>query len=73
MLATIPGIEIRRFEPQPGIVSLLARLHGRKPGRRLIFKATSIPFRSVTRRTGPFRRFSAQYAMAGSTDVAHPI
>ena len=37
MLATIPGIEIRRFEPQPGIVSLLARLHGRQPGRRLIF------------------------------------
>ena len=37
MLVTIPGIEIRRFEPQPGIVSLLARLRGRQPGRRLIF------------------------------------
>lgn len=37
MLATIPGIVMRRFEPQPGIVSLLARLRGRQPGRRLIF------------------------------------
>jgi succinyl-diaminopimelate desuccinylase len=37
MLATIPGIEMRRFEPHPGIVSLLARLRGRQPGRRLIF------------------------------------
>jgi len=37
MLVTIPGIEIRRFEPQPGIVSVLARLRGWRPGRRLIF------------------------------------
>jgi succinyl-diaminopimelate desuccinylase len=36
-LAAIPGIEMRRFEPQPGVVSLLARLRGRRPGRRLIF------------------------------------
>jgi len=37
LLAAIPGIEIRRFEPEAGIVSLLARLKGRSPGRRLIF------------------------------------
>jgi len=37
LMAAIPGIEIRRFEPEPGIVSLLARLRGRQPGRRLIF------------------------------------
>jgi acetylornithine deacetylase/succinyl-diaminopimelate desuccinylase-like protein len=37
MLARIPGIEMRRFEPQGGIVSLLAHLRGRLPGRRLIF------------------------------------
>jgi acetylornithine deacetylase/succinyl-diaminopimelate desuccinylase-like protein len=37
LLATIPGIETRRFEPQTGIVSLLARVAGRSPGRRLIF------------------------------------
>lgn len=37
LMADIPGIEIRRFEPEPGIVSLLARLKGRSPGRRLIF------------------------------------
>ena len=37
LMADIPGIEIRRFEPEPGIVSLLARLNGGSPGRRLIF------------------------------------
>ena len=37
LMAAVPPIEIRRFEPEPGIVSLLARLRGRSPGRRLIF------------------------------------
>jgi succinyl-diaminopimelate desuccinylase len=37
LLATMPGIELRRVEPQPGIVSLVARLRGKGPGRRLIF------------------------------------
>ena len=37
LLATIPGIEIRRVEPEPGIVSLVARVRARSPGRRLIF------------------------------------
>ena len=37
LMAAVPRIEIRRFEPEPGIVSLLARLRGRSPGRRLIF------------------------------------
>ncbi|HET6927984.1 MAG TPA: M20/M25/M40 family metallo-hydrolase, partial [Hyphomicrobiaceae bacterium] len=37
LLDAIPGVEVRRVEPEPGIVSLLARLRGRGPGRRLIF------------------------------------
>src|SRR5262245_31702880 len=37
LLAAIPGIEVSRVEPEPGIVSLVARLKGKKPGRRLIF------------------------------------
>ena len=37
LLATIPALEVRAVEPEPGIVSLFARLHGKKPGRRLIF------------------------------------
>jgi succinyl-diaminopimelate desuccinylase len=37
LLAAIPGIEVRRVEPEPGVVSLLARMRGRSPGRRLIF------------------------------------
>lgn len=37
LLAVIPGVEIRRIEPEPGIVSLLARIRGGSPGRRLIF------------------------------------
>jgi len=37
LLAEIPGIEIQRVEPEPGVVSLLARLRGKSAGRRLIF------------------------------------
>jgi len=37
LLAAIPGVEIRRVEPQPGIVSLIARVRANSPGRRLIF------------------------------------
>jgi acetylornithine deacetylase/succinyl-diaminopimelate desuccinylase-like protein len=37
LLDAIPGLEVRRVEPEPGIVSLVARLRGNKPGRRLIF------------------------------------
>ena len=37
LLAAIPGIEIQRVEPEPGIVSLVARVRARRPGRRLIF------------------------------------
>ena len=37
LLATIPGIEVRSVEPEPGIVSLVARLKGKRGGRRLIF------------------------------------
>ena len=37
LLAAIPGIEIRRVEPEPGIVSLVARVRAKSPGRRLIF------------------------------------
>jgi succinyl-diaminopimelate desuccinylase len=37
LLAEIPGIDIRRVEPEPGVVSLVARLRGKGAGRRLIF------------------------------------
>jgi len=37
LLAAIPGIEVRAVEPEPGVVSLLARLSAPTPGRRLIF------------------------------------
>jgi succinyl-diaminopimelate desuccinylase len=37
LLSTIRGIEVRRVEPQPGVVSLVARVCGKSAGRRLIF------------------------------------
>lgn len=37
LLRAIPGVEIERIEPAPRIVSLIARIRGGKPGRRLIF------------------------------------
>jgi len=37
LVAAIPGVAVCRFEPEPGIVSLLARVRGRSEGRRLIF------------------------------------
>jgi succinyl-diaminopimelate desuccinylase len=37
LLAPIPGIEIERIEPQPRIVSFVARIRASTPGRRLIF------------------------------------
>jgi acetylornithine deacetylase/succinyl-diaminopimelate desuccinylase-like protein len=37
LLREIPGIEIERVEPEPRIVSLIGRIRGRGPGRRLIF------------------------------------
>jgi acetylornithine deacetylase/succinyl-diaminopimelate desuccinylase-like protein len=37
LLATIPEIEIARVEPEPRIVSIVARIRAAKPGRRLIF------------------------------------
>ena len=37
LLREIPGIEIERVEPEPRVVSLIGRIRGRAPGRRLIF------------------------------------
>jgi succinyl-diaminopimelate desuccinylase len=37
LLGEIPGIEIERIEPAPRVVSLVARIRGARPGRRLIF------------------------------------
>lgn len=37
LLHEIPGIEVERVEPEPRIVSLIGRIRGRAPGRRLIF------------------------------------
>jgi succinyl-diaminopimelate desuccinylase len=37
LLGSITELEIRRVEPEPGIVSLVAILRAKNPGRRLIF------------------------------------
>ncbi|HJU30456.1 MAG TPA: hypothetical protein VJ740_03345, partial [Hyphomicrobiaceae bacterium] len=37
LLADIPGVEVRRVEPESGIVNLVARIRSGAPGRRLIF------------------------------------
>ncbi|MBL6617031.1 MAG: M20/M25/M40 family metallo-hydrolase [Reyranella sp.] len=37
LLREIPGMEIERIEPEPRVVSLIGRLKGSRPGRRLIF------------------------------------
>lgn len=37
MLEAIPGVEISRYEPSPGIVNVVARISSGRPGRRLIF------------------------------------
>jgi succinyl-diaminopimelate desuccinylase len=37
LLRAIPGIEVERLEPEPRVVSLVGRLRGARPGRRLIF------------------------------------
>ena len=37
LLREIPGIEIERVEPESRVVSLIGRIRGRGPGRRLIF------------------------------------
>lgn len=37
LLREIPDIEIERVEPEPRVVSLVARIKSGKPGRRLIF------------------------------------
>jgi acetylornithine deacetylase/succinyl-diaminopimelate desuccinylase-like protein len=36
-LRTIDGAAIERFEPAPGIVNVVARIAGGRPGRRLVF------------------------------------
>jgi succinyl-diaminopimelate desuccinylase len=37
LLRAIPGIEVERIEPEPRVVSLVGRIKGKGPGRRLIF------------------------------------
>ncbi|WP_421997308.1 M20/M25/M40 family metallo-hydrolase [Reyranella sp.] len=37
LLRDIPGMTVERFEPEPRVVSLVGRLEGARPGRRLIF------------------------------------
>jgi acetylornithine deacetylase/succinyl-diaminopimelate desuccinylase-like protein len=37
ILVGIPGLAVRTVEPEPGVVSLIARLRAKTPGRRLIF------------------------------------
>jgi succinyl-diaminopimelate desuccinylase len=37
LLRAIPGMEVERIEPEPNVVSLVGRLRGARPGRRLIF------------------------------------
>ena len=37
LLREIPGMEVESIEPEPRVVSLIGRLKGSRPGRRLIF------------------------------------
>lgn len=37
LLREIPGMEVERIEPESRVVSLIGRLRGARPGRRLIF------------------------------------
>ena len=37
LLSSIPDIEIEQVEPEPRIISIVARIRAAKPGRRLIF------------------------------------
>jgi acetylornithine deacetylase/succinyl-diaminopimelate desuccinylase-like protein len=37
LLEVIPGVEVSRYEPAPGIVNVVARIDSGVPGRRLIF------------------------------------
>jgi succinyl-diaminopimelate desuccinylase len=37
LLAAIPGVDVRRVEPERGVVSLIARVRANGPGRRLVF------------------------------------
>lgn len=37
LLRAIPGMEVERLEPEPRVVSLVGRVRGARPGRRLIF------------------------------------
>lgn len=37
LLRQIPGMEVECIEPEPRVVSLIGRLRGARPGRRLIF------------------------------------
>ncbi|GEP62061.1 M20/M25/M40 family metallo-hydrolase [Reyranella soli] len=37
LLREIPGMEVERIEPEPRVASLIGRLRGARPGRRLIF------------------------------------
>jgi succinyl-diaminopimelate desuccinylase len=37
LLREIPGMEVERIEPEPRVASLIGRLKGTRPGRRLIF------------------------------------
>ncbi len=37
LLRALPGVEVERVEPEPRVVSLIARIKGKGPGRRLIF------------------------------------
>ena len=37
LLRAIPGMAVERIEPEPRVVSLIGRLKGGRPGRRLIF------------------------------------
>jgi succinyl-diaminopimelate desuccinylase len=48
LLRGMPGVEVRRVEPEPGIVSLVARIAAEAPGRRLIFNGHLDTFPSPT-------------------------
>ncbi len=74
LLATIPGIEVRSVEPEPGIVSLVARLRGKRSGAASDFQRP--PRHLPDRRGGGMDGAAAERescARDASTAAASPI
>ena len=70
LLLEIPGIEVERVEPAPRVVSLVGRIRGARPGRRLIFNGHLDTFPLREDLPGPCRRWAACSRTASSMAAA---